>query len=167
MEQKTYTLNDGREINIKPLTKKDSELLSKFYSSLSENTLRWIQTPTRDQISERVRYPDYFINLIVNHKEDIVGYGEIQKDPEKLNGTLNIHIHQDYQGVGLGTAMIIMLLKEATEQKLHSVKLQVSSENLAAIHLFLKFGFQEQYTTKETYVGGTCDTLHMVKILQK
>ena len=166
MEQKTYTLNDGREINIRSLTKKDNELLTKFYSSLSENTLRWIQTPTKEQISERIRYPDYFINLIVSHRGYIVGYGEIQKDSEKLNGMLNIHVHQDYQGAGLGTAMMIMLLKEATEQKLHSVKLQVASENLGAIHLFLKFGFQEQYTTRENYIGGNYDTLYMIKILQ-
>lgn len=167
MELKTYTLNDGREINISPLMKNDEEKLAKFYSSMSEAALKWINKPTNEQISERIRYPDYYINLIVSHEGDVSGYGEVMKDPQKLNGELNIHIHQDYQGVGLGTAMMIMLLKEATEQKLHSVKLQVASENFGAIHLFLKFGFQEQYTTKEIYIGGSYDTLHMVKILQK
>jgi RimJ/RimL family protein N-acetyltransferase len=167
MEQKTYTLNDGKKISMRSLIKEDRNKLANLYENMSESALKWIQKPEHYQLKERFRYPDYYISLVTLHNEDLIGYGEIQKDPMKRDGELLIHIHQDYQGVGLGTAMMIMLLKEATDQGLHSIKLKVAAENRKAVHLFSKFGFQEQHTTMEVYDGEKHDTLYMSKQLKK
>ena len=167
MEHKTYKLNDGREIDIRAIQSSDNEQLNQFYSSLSEAALRWITPPTCDDLKQRFRYPDYFIGLVTVHGGIVCGYGEIIKDSEKYDGELQIHIHQDYQGVGLGTSMLIMLVKEATDHHLHSINLKVAAENTKAVHLFRKFGFQEMHSTQELYGGEKHDTLHMSKAINR
>jgi ribosomal protein S18 acetylase RimI-like enzyme len=167
MEHKTYTLNDGREIHIRAFQPEDKDQLNQFYGSLSEESLRWITPMTVDDMEHRINFPDYFIGLVTVHNGRIVGYGEIAKDPQRTDGELNIHIHQDYQGVGLGTAMMIMLVKEATDQHLHGVNLKVAASNMKAVHLFRKCGFQEILITKELYSGEKHDTLHMRKVLNR
>ena len=168
MEKKTYTLNDGREVNIRPLKSKDRDQLIHLYHSMSPQALRWTPNPPTDQqIDQKIQFPDYHISLITEHNEQVIGYGEIQKDPEKKNGELNIHLHQDYHGVGLGTSMMIILLKDATEQQLHQINLQVAADNRPAVRLFRKFGFQHQKTTKKMYGGEEHDTLYMSRTLKK
>ena len=167
MEHKTYKLNDGREIDIRAIQSSDNAQLNQFYGSLSEGALRWITPPTCDDLEQRFRYPDYFIGLVTVHDGNVCGYGEIIKDSEKYDGELQIHIHQDYQGVGLGTSMMIMLVKEATDQLLHGINLKVAAENTKAVHLFKKFGFQEMHSTQELYGGEKHDTLHMSKMLNR
>jgi ribosomal protein S18 acetylase RimI-like enzyme len=165
MERKTYTLNDGREINFRSLQSTDREQLIKFYRSMSENALRWTSPPNDEEINQKIRFPDHYVSLVTEHNNKVIGYGEIQKDSQKLDGELNIHIHQDYQGVGLGTTMMIMLLKDATDQMLHKINLKVAPENRRAVRLFMKFGFQERKTTKKTYSKEEHDTIFMSKIL--
>jgi ribosomal protein S18 acetylase RimI-like enzyme len=164
MEQKIYTLNDGRKIQIRALEPEDGKRLADFYGSMSEDSLMWIQVPSQREIDEKLRYPDYYISLVTLYDDHVAGYGEILKDPQKRDGELNIHIHQDYQGVGLGTAMMIMLLKEATDEHLHSINLHVAAENMKAVQLFIKFGFQEQKTKGSIEQK---DTVHMIKKLQR
>ncbi|MCW4048992.1 MAG: GNAT family N-acetyltransferase [Candidatus Bathyarchaeota archaeon] len=167
MEKKTYTLNDGREVNIRPVTSEDREQLIKLYESMSPSALRWSQgPPSHKEIDELFRYPEYHINLVTEHDGRVIGYGEIKKDPEKRDGELQIHLHQDYHGVGLGTSMMIILLKDGTEQKLRRINLQVAADNLPAVRLFMKFGFQQERTTQEVYMEGKLhDTLHMARVL--
>lgn len=164
MEQKTYTLNDGRVIQIRALKPEDRKRLADFYGSMSEESLKWIQTPTLKEIDEKLRYPDYYISLVTIYDDHVAGYGEILKDAQKRDGELNIHINQDYQGVGLGTAMMIMLLKEATDEHLHSINLNVAAENRKAIQLFIKFGFQE-HNLKGSDERN--DIIYMIKKLKK
>jgi ribosomal protein S18 acetylase RimI-like enzyme len=165
MEHKSYRLNDGREIHIRPLQDTDSDQINSFYRSLSPKSLKWVNAPKPYQIYEIFRYPDYYISLVTIHDGIVVGYGEIIKDSMKRDGELTIHIHQDYQGVGLGTAMMIMLIKEATEHQLQCINLQVAADNTKAVRLFMKFGFQWHQTTQELYGEKELDTLHMKKVL--
>lgn len=167
MEQKTYTLNDGRPIQIRSLIQSDKDLLIRFYEVMSGEALRWSEAPSSNQVDNKFSYPDYYINLVVVHDGAIVGYGEILKDSGMRDGELTIHIHQDYRGAGLGTAMMIMLIKDATDLGLHSINLRVASGNTRAVHLFRKSGFHEQYTKQEFYAGEMRDILYMVRLLNR
>jgi ribosomal protein S18 acetylase RimI-like enzyme len=168
MEKKSYTLNDGRQVNIRQLQSQDKESLIQLYSSLNKSIIRLNQKPPLPlHIEQKFLFPDYFISLVTEHNGRIVGYGEIQKDPRKLNGELIIYIHPDYHRVGLGTAMMIIILKDATIQQLQKINLQVGAENRAAIRLFRKFGFQKHLSTKEIHHGKEYDILYMDKTLTK
>ena len=63
--------------------------------------------------------------------------------------------------------MMIIVLKDATDQQLQKINLQVGAENRAAIRLFRKFGFQKHLSTKEKHHGKEYDVLYMDKILTK
>jgi ribosomal protein S18 acetylase RimI-like enzyme len=168
MMEKQLNLNDGRRIMIRQLEQDDKERLVNFYGDLSEETARRVKIPENQELFQKFRFPDYFINVVTEHEENIVGYGEIMKDPEKENGELEIYIHQDFQGVGLGTAIMIIMLKEATEEGLRRIHLDVSADNRVAIHLFRKFGFQQEKSIRETDPSGdVSETLHMVRTLNR
>lgn len=164
---KTLTLNDGRLIKLRPMTLLDEEGLADLYREVQGETER-VKVPSEEELYRKFRFPDYYISIITEHDGTVVGYGEILKDPEKKNGELQIHIHREYQGVGLGTAIMILLLKEATDQKLQRIDLEVSAENQAAIHLFRKFGFQQVKSVREEEEPGLIhETLHMNRVLNK
>mgnify|MGYP000722272706 CR=1 FL=1 len=80
------------------------------------------------------------------------------------------YIHQDYQGAGLGTALMVMLLNAANEQSLHRINLEVVADNEKAVHLFRKFGFNVEGRRVEAYKainGSLHDILLMGKTLNK
>lgn len=168
MMAKELNLNDGRTIMIRQLEHDDREKLAKFYDDSSEETAKRVKIPDNQELFQKFRFPDYYINVVTEYEENIVGYGEIMKDPEKENGELQIYIHQDFQGVGLGTAIMIILLKEATEEGIRQIYLDVSADNRIAIHLFRKFGFQQEKSILETDPSGeVSETLHMVRTLNR
>ena len=161
MEQKVYTLNDGREIQLRSVESDDKKNLLGFCETMSGYDI-----PTCLDLDNVFRYPLYYINLVIIHNDRIVGYGEIMKSPDMQNGELKIHIHEDYQGAGLGTAMMIMLVHEATNEQLHSIHLKVDSSNTHAIHLFRKSGFIEK-PRKETRKNTQPEIMHMARTLTK
>jgi len=162
MEQKVYTLNDGREIQLRSVNPDDKNSLLGFCDSMSGYDI-----PTCLDLENVFRYPLYYINLVIKHNDKIVGYGEIMKSPDMRDGELKIHIHGDYQGAGLGTAMMIMLVHEATDEQLHSINLRVDSSNLRAIHLFRKSGFIDETIEKEVINGAPRETLYMIRTLTR
>jgi RimJ/RimL family protein N-acetyltransferase len=166
MEHKTFTLNDGREVHLRPLQPSDKEQLIQLYGSMSDTALRWTKAPTLEEIEQIIQFPDYYISMVTEHDDRVIGHGEVKKDSEKRDGELNIHLHQDYHGVGLGTVMMIALMNDATRQSLHRINLKVAAENRKAVRLFRRFGFQQQGTIRETFGGEEHDAFLMSKILK-
>ena len=166
MEHKTFTLNDGREVHLRPLQPSDKEQLIQLYGSMSDTALRWTKAPTLEEIEQIIQFPDYYISMVTEHDDRVIGHGEVKKDSEKRNGELNIHLHQDYHGVGLGTVMMIALMSDATDQDLHRINLQVAAENRKAVRLFRRFGFQQQGTIRETFGDEEHDAFLMSKTLK-
>ncbi len=166
MEQKTYKLNDTREVHLRPLKPSDKEGLAQLYESMSNSALKWTKAPTGEQIEQIIQFPDYYISLITEHQGRVIGHGEIKMDSDKRDGELNIHLHQDFHGVGLGTVMMIALMNDATVNNIYNVNLQVAAENRKAIRLFRRFGFQQRDTIRETFSGDMYDAYLMSKALK-
>jgi RimJ/RimL family protein N-acetyltransferase len=169
VECKRYNLNDSREITIRPVFKEEEPQLSDFCKSVTGEATKLIQgAPTPKEIKQVFRFPEYFISLVTEHDGNIIGYGEIKKSPCKKNGELRIFLRKEYQGVGLGTSMMIMLLREATFQGLQKINLRAAAVNLPAVHLFRKFGFQvDEVTTGKSVDGRLFETLYMHRLLNK
>jgi RimJ/RimL family protein N-acetyltransferase len=166
MMRKIYTLNDGRKLIIRQMVSNDKEPLTKLYEEMSVEPSKLLHLPNNQELFQKFRFPDYFISIVTEHEGKIIGYGEIIKDSEKKNGDLQIFIHKNYQRVGLGTSMMIILLREATRQKLHRINLKVTADNEAAIRLFRKFEFRQELIKKESFSTREIhDTIHMTRIL--
>ncbi len=172
--ERTVTLRDGRRVHIRPLQETDSGSLHGMYQSMSDDALRWSMAPyTEETIDRWIGNLPNLISLVAVHGDEIIGYASVQKFTHpRLAGTgdLNIYIHQDYQGAGLGTALMVMLLNAANEQSLHRINLEVVADNETAVHLFRKFGFNVEGRRVEAYKaqdGGLYDILLMGKTLNK
>jgi len=172
--ERTVTLRDGRRVHIRPLKEDDREGLHGMYQSMSDDALRWSMAPyTEETIDTWIGDLPNLISLVAVHLGEIIGYASIQKFAHpRLAGTgdLNIYIHQDYQGAGLGTALMVMLLNAANEQSLHRINLEVVADNEKAVHLFRKFGFNVEGRRVEAYKainGSLHDILLMGKTLNK
>ena len=172
--EKTVTLRDGRRVHIRPLHEEDGEGLHGMYQSMSPDALRWSMAPyTEETIDRWIGNLSNLISLVSVHDGDIVGYASVQKftHPRRMGtGDLNIYIHQDYQGAGLGTALMVMLLNAANEHSLHRINLEVVADNETAVHLFRKFGFNVEGRRVDAYKaqdGGLYDILLMGKTLNK
>lgn len=172
--ERTVTLRDGRRVRIRPLREDDSEGLHGMYQSMSDDALKWSMAPyTEETIDRWIGDMPNLISLVAVHGGEIIGYASVRKFTHpRLAGTgdLNIYIHQDYQGAGLGTALMVMLLNAANEQSLHRINLEVVADNETAVHLFRKFGFNVEGRRVEAYKaqdGGLHDILLMGKTLNR
>jgi ribosomal protein S18 acetylase RimI-like enzyme len=64
-------------------------------------------------------------------------------------------VHDDYQNMGIGTALLNHLISVARLKKLSKVWLHVSTDNDRAIHIYKKAGFTiEGKLCKESYING-------------
>jgi len=68
-------------------------------------------------------------------------------------GDLFVYIHQEYQNVGLGAALMSQAIALARERRLHRVELTVVADNHRAIRLYEKVGFQREGLKRENYLG--------------
>ncbi|MEG4840769.1 ribosomal protein S18-alanine N-acetyltransferase [Microcoleus sp. B9-D4] len=70
-------------------------------------------------------------------------------------------IHPQFQGQGLGQALLLALLKSACDRQLERSTLEVRDSNLAAVYLYKKFGFKEAGRRKRYYEDTGEDALVM------
>lgn len=174
MEKRKVRLEDGREVTIRFLTIEDREKLLEMFSSMSERSLRWSMAPyTREVIERWMNNIQNLIPLVAEHDNHIVGYACVHKfthPRRKGNGDLAIYLHQDFHGVGLGTAMTEVLLKLAKKHGLHKVNLYVVADNKIAVHPYEEFGFEIEGKMKDSFFGADGkyhDMLIMGKILNE
>lgn len=68
---------------------------------------------------------------------------------------MGITVHDDYQNMGIGTALLTHLIDIAKTRSLTKVWLHVKTDNNRAIHLYKKAGFTiEGKLHKASYIHG-------------
>ncbi len=154
----TVTLRNGLAVVIRPYRPEDKEKLVSFYDSLSPETLRWALPPyDRARIERWISDLTNSIILLAFRQERIVGHLNVfvQAWNERLkgNGELIIYLHQDFQSIGLGTAMMHEAIDIARKKGLHRLVLSVIADNHNAIKLYEKVGFKHEGLRREDYLG--------------
>ncbi len=166
-------LKDDREVMFRFLMMEDKDALMDMVSSLSEEALRW-SSPPYDE-AKVIRWMSGVgtdLSLVAIYEKRLVGitaiHHRISRPRERGIGGMMIYIHQDFHGVGLGTAMTERLLSLAKSKGLHRIGLEVVEDNLAAVALYKKMGFEIEGTLRDAYFGVNqkyCNVLVMGKIL--
>ncbi|NJK37059.1 MAG: ribosomal protein S18-alanine N-acetyltransferase [Oscillatoriales cyanobacterium RM2_1_1] len=90
--------------------------------------------------------------------QSIVGLGCLWAILEEAHITL-LAIHPDYQGQGLGQAMLYALLHSAWQRGLERATLEVRASNQPALSLYEKFGFNQAGRRKAYYQNPSEDAL--------
>ena len=149
------TLKDGRIVVLQFYQDSDKEDLVQMYSELSNKSLRWSMPPyNRQRIERWTSNLENSIILIARNEQRIVGHLQISTGTSprfREMGDLFIYLHQDFQNVGLGAALIRKGLEIARKRRLHRVELTVVADNDPAIHLYEKMGFVKEGLKRENY----------------
>ena len=85
------------------------------------------------------------VMLVAKVDGKIVGDASLSRLPRRMNhrGEVGVSVLREYWGKGIGSGLLSEILKFAKENAFEIVDLQVRSDNLQAIHLYEKFGFQK------------------------
>lgn len=150
-------LKDGRTVLVREFCMEDKEKLIEMYASLSEEAVRWGMPPYTKEVVERwLSNLQNLLVLVGLYDDKIVGHAQVYKLPHprrKGKGDLVIYLHQDFHNVGLGTAMLAMLIELAKKEGLHRIGLSVIADNKPAIRLYQKVGFKIEGVMKDSYFG--------------
>ena len=85
------------------------------------------------------------IMLIAKDDNKIVGSASLGRLPRRMNhrGDLSISVLSAYWNKGIGSELLAEIIDFARNSSFEVIDLQVRSDNLAAIHLYEKFGFEK------------------------
>ena len=89
--------------------------------------------------------------IIAKSDNLIVGFAGIWKAVDDIHIT-NIVVHKKFRNQSIGSIMLSKLIEMAKlEQNINSITLEVNSNNISAIKLYEKFGFQVVGLRKKYY----------------
>ncbi len=158
MEIEKVRLRDSREVTLRLLSPSDKNSLLSMVLDLSEDALMWSSPPYDEvKVDRWMTGADSGLSVVAIHGDRLVGIAAIYHRPrprERGIGGMMIYIHQDFHGVGLGTAMTENLLVLAKKRGLHRIGLEVVEDNKAAVQLYKKFGFEIEGVLRDAYYGA-------------
>ena len=132
--------------------KEDRDLWAKHLDS----TIDWFLTQKNSKI------------IIAQENDDLVGFLQItQHSLKRTNhiGTLFVGVLQKATGKGVGTKLFETLETWLKTTDLKRIELTVVVENVNAVHLYKKFGFEIEGTKKKSFLieGKFYDEYYMSK----
>jgi len=85
------------------------------------------------------------VMLIAKDEGKIVGCASLSRLPRRMKhrGDFAVSVAKEYWNQGIGSMLLYRILDFAKENAFEIIDLQVRSDNLKAIHLYEKYGFQK------------------------
>jgi len=125
--------------------------------------------PSREQWRQRLSQPNEgSYNLVAVVEDHVVGMFGLHTFPNKPRrrhvGTIGMTVHDDWQGKGIGTALMRAGLDLADNWlNLTRIELEVYTDNEPAIQLYKRFGFQHEGTQlQHAFRDGRYVDAHMM-----
>jgi len=155
MDLKKYrrhaTLRDGTTILMRPITPEDEELMLELFHSFSRETIykRWFHIKEympREQLRKYI-YNDLerdmaLLAVVEDWDGEIpVGVGRFSFNEMNNSAEIAVVVRDDWQGKGVGTALVSYLTEIAKERGIEGFTAEVLADNHAMLHLFEKMGF--------------------------
>lgn len=156
----SWKLKDGTPLTIRPIRPEDEPLMVKFHGTLSEETVifRYFGLPKLEKrvAHERLTracFNDYDreIGLVAirqnpDTKEDeIVGVSRLIRAPGINEAEFAIVIGDRFQGLGLGTHLVELLVGIGRQEGIGRIVALVMPENHVMQQVFRKAGFEVKY----------------------
>ena len=160
-----FTARNGKKIVFRPEKPDDTEMLWEMFSTLSEESVSNLFPPfTRERVeswTNNINYNEVLAIVAVineNKEQRIIGSASLKFNPQEAlrhKAELGLTVHDEYQNIGIGTALLTHLIDIARMKKLSKVWLLVSTANDRAINVYEKAGFEiEGKLCKESFVKG-------------
>lgn len=116
-----------------------------------------------DILKEELEYSSSFFKVAKKNDIEIVGFAGFKAIVDEAD-IMNIVVKKSFRNNGVGSFLLENLISCAKEIKLNSLNLEVHENNLSAIYLYNKFGF-EHIGIRKKYYNGINDAIIMKKML--
>lgn len=132
----TISLNDGASVTLRPIRPEDESGLTALYSRLSRETAyqRFFTVmgrppPSWAHILANVDHARRMAIVAVGPGNELVGVARYDLDEAADEAEVAIVVQDEWQGKGLGTAMVVELLRYAQAHGIRRFRADVLSEN--------------------------------------
>lgn len=154
---KPWTLNDGKQITIRPIRPEDEPLIVNFHQYVSEESiyLRYfhlirLQARVSHERLTRICFIDYDreMALVADYQNpdtgerEILGVGRLSKIYGINEAEFGMLISDREHGVGLGTELLHSLIDIGRQEQLNRIVAEILTENTTMQHLCTKVGFK-------------------------
>lgn len=152
---------------MRPVMLQDSEALRALYIlSLNINSDGFVQDISfhGDIATRAFEYQANNGQMLGIFKDDVlIGFGGIRlsKSADNVAELCNLHLHPDYQGLGIGKRLSLQLINDAQQRGYQSIELHVTNTQTSAIGLYQRLGFKETHTHVYELFGKSYDTVFM------
>jgi acetyltransferase len=153
--EKVWKLKDGRSILLRPIKPEDEPMWLEMFRSFSEETIRYrffqVLKDTPHEIRVRYCNIDYDREVAIvaemteNGKRRLLGVSRVGLEPDAKTGEIAFVVADPWQGLGLGTKMVDHTIDVCKEMKVESLYAIMLRENVRAISLMKKMGFEVRY----------------------
>jgi len=160
--EKYIITKDGTKVLLRPITPPDEELLREMFYHLSDETIykRFFGVKKylpRQQLHELANV-DFTKNMAIvavlesDGKEEIIGVGRYGLDENTNSAEVALVVRDDWQGKGIGTALLKHLTSIAKRRGLYGFTADVLADNRIMLSLFEKMG----YDMDKEWRNGIC-----------
>jgi putative acetyltransferase len=160
------------EVEIRAAEASDAEAIHAIMTcpKVMANTLQlpWRSIEWHREWLRRVQAEGHLLVAVVEGR--VVGnIGlEVQSAARRRDvGSIGMSVHDDYQGRGVGNALMVAVIQLADDWLgLRRLELEVWTDNVAAIHLYEKFGFVIEGTGRQfaRRAGVLIDAHYMARL---
>jgi acetyltransferase len=153
-------LKDGTKVILRAICPEDEPAEYEMLTSLSEGTLRTRLFSSLKNIGHEwlvlscnIDY-DRQMAIVAETRQDteskMIGVGRLIIDHDRTFGEITVLVRDNFQGRGLGSKLVDMLIGIAREKGLDHVRSELLTENESMMHIFRRLGFAIRWLPGDT-----------------
>lgn len=147
--EQTLALKGGREVFVRPVRPEDEDLFKTFFEAVTPEDLRLrFFAPVRDfshRFLARLTQLDYAraiaFTAIDPETGSLLGVVRLHADPDHQTGEYAVMVRSDLKGLGLGWALMKLIIRYARADGIAEIKGEVLKENTSMISMCQALGF--------------------------
>jgi acetyltransferase len=147
------TLNDGRNVLLRPIEPEDEPALREFFRHLTPEDVRLrFFSPIRElshQFAARLTQIDYDREMALvacdpDTRDQIQGVVRITCDPDNIEAEYAVEVRSDLKGKGLGYLLMQRIIAYARNRGVQRMNGDVLAENRAMLQMCRELGFESR-----------------------
>ncbi len=148
--EETLTIKGGREVFVRPVRPEDEDLFKAFFEKVQPEDLRLrFFAPVRDfnhRFLAQLTQLDYARAMafaaIDPETGDLLGVVRLHADPDHRSGEYAIMVQSHLKGIGLGWALMKLIIRYAKADGIETITGEVLKENSSMLTMCQSLGFQ-------------------------
>jgi acetyltransferase len=161
--EETISLRDGRTVRLRPIRPEDEPAHEELFRRLTPEDIyyRFFGVMRKMGHSQLARYTqiDYDREMAfiatpegAGGTAETFGAGRAVGDPDNTRAEFGIVVRRDFQGQGLGSALLDKLIRYCRGRGTQELYAQVLPDNRQMLGLSERFGFERQLLTEDRVV---------------